>query len=163
MSKFLVVIAATAALLIPSTAQAKTNWPAGTYSAKRLVQLAEAVGLRGEGAIRAAATALSESRGQSWVQSATSDTGLWQINWVHGYSVSDLKRPGFNAQVMARLSNHGRNWQPWAGSAYWQWMSAARRGYAQVHLKKAHIAEWPISIVAPSGATALTFTEVAQD
>ena len=129
-------VAVAALLAVAPSAQAATKWPPGTYSAKRLVQLAEAVGLRGEGAIRAAATALSESRGQSWVQSSTGDTGLWQINWVHGHRVSDLQRPGFNAQVMARLSNRGRNWQPWAGSAYWQWMPAARRGYAQAHSPK---------------------------
>lgn len=41
----------------------------------------------------------------------TIDTGLWQINSVHG--IANLKDPDTNAKAAIRISNNGRNWRPW--------------------------------------------------
>lgn len=58
--------------------------------------------------------------------------GLWQINtiahpWTRGMNLYD---PDVNARAMARVSNGGRNWGPWAGytsGKFRSFITAARR------------------------------------
>jgi len=58
----------------------------------------------------------------------STDTGLWQINSVHGYSQSALKNPSTNAAAMAKISKNGTDWTPWTtytSGAYKQYLGSA--------------------------------------
>lgn len=58
----------------------------------------------------------------------STDTGLWQINSVHGYSQSWLKNPANNAKAMAKISKNGTDWSPWVtytSGAYKQYLGSA--------------------------------------
>lgn len=42
------------------------------------------------------------------------DTGLWQINSVHGVPIRKLFDPQLNANEAWSISSHGKNWTPWS-------------------------------------------------
>jgi len=61
----------------------------------------------------------------------TTDTGLWQINSVHGYSQASLRDPSKNAAAMAKISKNGTDWTPWTtynNGAYKQFLGNAASG-----------------------------------
>jgi Lysozyme like domain len=69
----------------------------------------------------AAAIAMAESTGRSWVTSANPDGGTnvgpWQLDTKgvgSGYSVAQLQDPNTNAAVAVKGSDNGTNWSDWA-------------------------------------------------
>jgi len=59
--------------------------------------------------------AFCESSYNTRAVSRTGDVGLFQINWIHGYSRESLKSPQFNTWVAYKLWLQ-RGWQPWYSS-----------------------------------------------
>lgn len=104
------------------------------FSFAELREIARAEGLPEDALDLAAAIAMAESGGGEARGHPTLDPhahqdsngrwsiGLWQINSLtgeapgegrDGFSNDDLARASANAQVMAGLSNLGKNWRPW--------------------------------------------------
>lgn len=81
--------------------------------------LAHAAGWRGKSVIRATAVAAAESALDTEAfnddnANGSTDTGLWQVNSVHGYPVRKLKQPLYNANAAFGIwLNAGRSFRPW--------------------------------------------------
>jgi hypothetical protein len=92
-----------------------------TLTVRQLYALARRAGLPPDRATVAAAVAMAESGGQTWVTSPNPDggtnVGLWQLDTPGGegagYSVEQLADPWTNAKVMAKTTNGGQSWGPW--------------------------------------------------
>lgn len=66
------------------------------------------------------------------------DTGLWQINSVHGIPVSQLKDPTANAKAAFKIwSDAGRSWSPWSTFKSGKYMVYFQRGQAAARNKQA--------------------------
>lgn len=114
-----------------------------TLSARQLYALARRAGLPPDRAVIAAAVAMAESSGESWVTSPNPDGGTnvgpWQLDTPGGggagYTVAQLQDPWTNAQAMAKASDNGTNWSTWATynpppgdtPAYLQFLPAAEK------------------------------------
>jgi hypothetical protein len=84
-----------------------------------MINAAKSVGLTGAALTTAVAAALAENATADPTKThrnndGSTDYGLWQINSVHGYPVSQLLTPLGNAQAMDAISKHGTDWSPWA-------------------------------------------------
>lgn len=101
------------------------------YTLRELYLLARAVGLSHRRAQVAAAVGMAESGGRADVYNGICCYGLWQIHIGNGYgTAAQLKKPMFNAKVMARMSNKGRDWGQWeayTNGAYRQYMNRASK------------------------------------
>lgn len=82
------------------------------------------------------ALALAESGGNTTITNRNSngsiDTGVWQINSVHGTSVEDLKDPVVNAQMAGRIKAE-QGWTAWSAydnGRYRQFLERAGRAAA---------------------------------
>lgn len=92
-----------------------------TLSPVQLYALARKAGLSADRAVTAAAVAMAESGGRSWVTSANPDGGTnvgpWQLDTPGGggagYTVAQLQDPWTNAQAMAKASKDGTDWSTW--------------------------------------------------
>jgi hypothetical protein len=109
-----------------------------TLSVAQLYALARRAGLPPDRAAVAAAVAMAESSGRSWVTSPNPDGGTnvgpWQLDTPGGkgagYSVEQLQDPWVNAQVMAKGTNSGQDWSAWqtyAEGTYEQFLPGAKR------------------------------------
>jgi len=66
------------------------------------------------------------------------DTGLWQINSVHGIPSSQLKDPTANAAAAFKIwSDAGRSWSPWSTFKSGKYMAFFQRGQAAARNKQA--------------------------
>lgn len=86
-----------------------------TLTAAELESLWVLAGGAPHAAKNAAAVAQAESSGNTTAvnhdANGTTDTGLWQINSVHG--LSNLTNPLANASAAVKISSDGKNWSPW--------------------------------------------------
>lgn len=102
--------------------------------------------------IEAIATAMAESGGRPTAvgrnRDGTTDTGLWQVNSIHGIAQSTLKDPLANARAARKIYDDrkrrtGRGWTAWyahtpkgkpygSGSRYRQYLTPARAAAATV-------------------------------
>ena len=111
-----------------------------TLGAVQIMRLARGAGLGcGQPLIVATALAFAESSGRTWIthlnHNGSTDAGLWQINSVHGLSVSSLLVPATNADAMMDVSSNGRHFSPWStynNGAYLEHMDEARTAYGTV-------------------------------
>ena len=91
----------------------------GNLSPKAVYDLAIAAGLSPQAAQIATAVSSVETGGSFNPQAnnhntnGTTDYGLWQINSVHGVG-TEMYNPSANAAEMAKLTNNGSSWGPWA-------------------------------------------------
>lgn len=91
----------------------------GKVSAEVVAALAAQAGLRGQALQTAVAVSFAENGSHdSYATHRNSDgsvdTGLWQINSVHGqWTEQQLKNAGTNAAAMYVVSSHGTDWTPW--------------------------------------------------
>jgi hypothetical protein len=80
----------------------------------KVAALADAEGFPGAELHTAVAVAYAESLGDpeavNFNRNGSKDSGLWQINSVHGYS--DLKKPHVNAQAAFEVWSHS-GWTAW--------------------------------------------------
>jgi hypothetical protein len=88
-------------------------------NATQIAPLAAAAGFkRGTELETAVAVALAESGGRTDAvnrnSNGSTDTGLWQINSIHGYSSESLKDPATNARAARAIYlAAGSKWTPW--------------------------------------------------
>lgn len=92
-----------------------------TLSVIQMYALARKAGLSAGHAVVAAAVGMAESSGRTAVTSSNPDggenVGVWQLDTKgvgSGYTVAQLQDPSTNAKVMAKGSNNGQYWGPWA-------------------------------------------------
>jgi len=109
-----------------------------TLTVAQLYALARRAGLPPDRAAVAAAVAMAESSGRSWVTSPNPDGGTnvgpWQLDTPGGkgagYTVEELQDPWTNAKVMAQGTNGGQDWSAWqtyAEGTYRQFMPGAQK------------------------------------
>jgi hypothetical protein len=99
--------------------------PRQTLSVTQLYALARRAGLPPDKAVKAAAVAMAESGGETWVTSPNPDGGTnvgpWQLDTPggggSGYTVAQLQNPYTNAQAMAKASSNGTDWSSWQTAA----------------------------------------------
>lgn len=103
----------------PSNTSGKAPKPTGAggdYTFSELKQLWTAAGGNPGKATIAAAIAMAESSGDPEAtdddSNGTVDKGLWQINSVHGGTLSTYNVMG-NARAAVQISDNGTNWKPW--------------------------------------------------
>jgi hypothetical protein len=66
------------------------------------------------------------------------DTGLWQINSVHGIPISQLKDPATNAKAAFKVwSDAGNSWRPWSTFNNRSYLMFFQRGQAAAKNKAA--------------------------
>lgn len=86
-----------------------------SYSAKDLVELAYAAGFP-NAALAAAISMAEDGTGDPTVthlnSNGSTDTGLWQINSVHGYSEEQLKNPYYNVAAAKQVFD-SQGWGAW--------------------------------------------------
>jgi hypothetical protein len=110
--------------------------PQQTLSVPELYALARRAGLSPANAVTAAAIAMAESGGRTWVTSPNPDGGTnvgpWQLDTPGGggagYTVAELQNPWTNAQAMAKASDDGTNWSTWetyADGSYGAYVTSA--------------------------------------
>jgi hypothetical protein len=95
--------------------------PRQTLSVPELYALARRAGLSPTDSVTAAAVAMAESGGRTWVTSPNPDGGVnvgpWQMDTPGGggagYTVAELQNPYTNAQAMAKASDNGTDWSTW--------------------------------------------------
>ncbi|HEY2089899.1 MAG TPA: hypothetical protein VGH54_28245 [Mycobacterium sp.] len=91
----------------------------------QLYALARRAGLPPDKAVKAAAVAMAESGGRTWVTSPNPDGGTnvgpWQLDTPggggSGYTVAQLQNPYTNAEAMAKASGNGTDWSSWQTAA----------------------------------------------
>jgi Lysozyme like domain len=99
------------------------------YNLQQLAELASAAGFP-QPAL-AASVAMAESGGNpnavNQDSNGSHDTGLWQINSVHGYSDSQLKEPYYNVSAAKAVfdSSGWGAWSTYTSGAYKQYLSQA--------------------------------------
>ncbi|HEY5985058.1 MAG TPA: hypothetical protein VIV12_01560 [Streptosporangiaceae bacterium] len=118
-----------------------------SYTGRELARIVVWTGFRGTPAARAVSIILAESGGRTRAQNRNGptrgcpngsiDRGLAQINSCYHSEVSNTCAydPYCNVSAMWRISDHGRNFHPWAtfnSGAYQQFMNAAAEWVADV-------------------------------
>lgn len=107
-----------------------------TLSVTQMYALARGAGLPAADAVIAAAIGMAESSGRATATSPNPDggmnVGVWQLDTQgvgDGYTVAQLQDPATNAKVMAKGSDKGTNWGPWAtygSGAYTAYLTQAK-------------------------------------
>lgn len=120
--------------------------PTVVFNVDQLVQQAYVVGIPSAQLATAAAIALAESGGETFVKGGpnsdgTFDYGLWQINDIHkndsfvpNGNMQSMFDPGNNAKAMFVLSGGGTNWKAWSSfgnRSYLEHMTAAKEAVAK--------------------------------
>lgn len=106
--------------------------PTGKYPGRKLEPIANVylppltvaavayqAGFRGSQLRTAVAVSFAENgthnaTAQNLNSNGSVDTGLWQINSVHGISIRQLFDPQINANAAYNISGGGRDWSPWS-------------------------------------------------
>lgn len=85
---------------------------------KSVAAVAYVAGFRGRNWTTAVAVSFAENgshdtNAQHLNANKSVDTGLWQINSVHGIPIRDLFDGQRNANAAWAISSHGKDWTPW--------------------------------------------------
>lgn len=102
---------------------------------EQVAALAHGAGFRGDALVLAVAVAGAESGYRSDAinknRNGSTDTGLWQINSVHGIPPDDLLNPRRNAQAARKVyTDAGSSFRPWvafSNASYRKHLLTARR------------------------------------
>lgn len=86
---------------------------------RTVAAVAYQAGFRGAQLVTAVAVSFAENgshdcTAQNLNTDGSVDTGLWQINSVHGIPIRDLFDAQRNANAAWSISNHGKDWTPWS-------------------------------------------------
>lgn len=86
---------------------------------RTVAAVAYQAGFRGRQLVTAVAVSFAENgshdcTAQNLNTDGSVDTGLWQINSVHGIPIRTLFDAQANANAAWRISSHGRDWTPWS-------------------------------------------------
>ena len=158
------------------------SFPAGTYDAKRIAQLARAAGIPEDKIPTMVAIALGESGGKTDAhnkKAPDNSYGLWQINMIGDLgparrkefgisSNEELKDPMTNARAaLMVLNSQGLNaWSVYSEGTYKKYLPVAQKAYDElkaqpVKLGKTLSKEQNISgMVAPGGGVSATVTSL---
>lgn len=95
------------------------NIEANKVDPKSVAAVAWVAGFRGKNLVMAVAISFAENgshdtNAQHLNTDKSVDTGLWQINSVHGIPIRDLFDGQRNANAAWAISSHGKNFTPWS-------------------------------------------------